>query len=92
MLNTQDECPESAATAPEPGFPEDDVRTSCRIRRLSSEAERRSCNDTFKRVIGKEIVGMHTWPSRDQARERTGIECEVYVETKAFDWRSNIYI
>jgi len=42
VLRTQDECPESVATAPDPGFPEDEVRTSWRIRRLSSDAERRS--------------------------------------------------
>jgi len=42
VLRTQEECPEKDATAPEPGLPEAEVRTSCRIRRLSSDAERRS--------------------------------------------------
>lgn len=41
-LRTHEECPDSEATAPEPGRPDDVTRTSCRIRRLSSEAERRS--------------------------------------------------
>ncbi len=39
VLRTQDECPVNVATAPEPAFPEGEVRTSCRISRLSSEAD-----------------------------------------------------
>jgi len=42
VLRTQEECPDREATAPEPGFPEVEVRTSSRIRRLSSEADKRS--------------------------------------------------
>ena len=49
-LRTHDECPESEATAPELGRPDDVVRTSCKIRRLSSEAERRSCSVGQPRV------------------------------------------
>lgn len=41
-LRTHEECPDNVATAPELGRPDDVTRTSCRIRRLSSEAERRS--------------------------------------------------
>lgn len=39
VLRTQEECPLRVATAPEPGLPEEDTRTSCRIRRLSSDAD-----------------------------------------------------
>ena len=41
-LRTHEECPDSVATAPELGRPDGVTRTSCRIRRLSSEAERSS--------------------------------------------------
>jgi len=41
-LRTHEECPVREATAPELGRPDDVVRTSYRIRRLSSEADRRS--------------------------------------------------
>ncbi|SRR6266436_74992 len=41
-LKTHEECPDSEATAPELGRPDKVTRTSCKIRRLSSEAERRS--------------------------------------------------
>ena len=42
VLRTQEEWPDREATAPEPGLPEAEVRTSCRISRLSSDADRRS--------------------------------------------------
>jgi len=41
-LKTHEECPVRDATAPELGRPDDVVRTSYRIRRLSSEADKRS--------------------------------------------------
>ena len=41
-LRTHEECPVREATAPELGRPDDVVRTSYRMRRLSSEADRRS--------------------------------------------------
>ena len=53
-LRTQEECPDREATAPEPGLPEAEVRTSCRIRRLSSDAERRSlCNRVVDTSVNK---------------------------------------
>lgn len=42
-LRTQDEWPVSVATAPEPGLPEAVERTSCKTRRLSSDAVRSNC-------------------------------------------------
>lgn len=42
VLNTHDECPVRVATAPEPGFPDGETRTSCRISRLSSDADKSS--------------------------------------------------
>lgn len=39
VLRTHDECPVNEATAPEPGFPEAETRTSCRINLLSSDAD-----------------------------------------------------
>lgn len=39
---TQEEWPFKDATAPEPGFPLDEVLTSCNTNRLSSEAESKS--------------------------------------------------
>lgn len=44
VLSTQEECPDNVATAPEPGFPEGEYRTSCSVRRLSSDAETSSCD------------------------------------------------
>lgn len=43
VLSTQDECPTREATAPDPGLPDGDTRTSCNIRRLSSEPDSNSC-------------------------------------------------
>lgn len=49
-LKTHEECPDNEATAPEPGRLDDVARTSCRIRRLSSEAERSSLSTNQPRV------------------------------------------
>lgn len=51
VLRTQLECPEKEATAPEPGLPDaEEVRTSCRMSRLSSEADMRSCRIVYGQV------------------------------------------
>ena len=42
VLRTHEEWPVREATAPEPGFPDGDTRTSCRIRRLSSDPDSKS--------------------------------------------------
>ena len=42
-LRTQDVCPVSVATAPDPGFPEAVERTSCKMSRLSSDAVSSNC-------------------------------------------------
>lgn len=41
--STHDEWPTKLATAPDPGFPLGETRTSCRTSRLSSDADSRSC-------------------------------------------------
>lgn len=59
VLSTQDECPTKLATAPEPGFPLGDTRTSCRTNRLSSDAESKSCESadhaTLRTVIACDV-------------------------------------
>lgn len=40
MLRTHEEWPLRVATAPDPGLPDADTRTSCNMSRLSSEADR----------------------------------------------------
>lgn len=51
VLRTQDECPVREATAPEPGLPDGDTRTSCRIRRLSSDPDNRSWIECGQRGV-----------------------------------------
>ena len=91
MLRTQDEWPLRVATAPEPGLPEGETRTSCRTSRLSSDAERRSygCVSTYICCCGSTEM-LLTCESADQARERTVMACDVYVVDSIFVARSKM--
>jgi hypothetical protein len=101
QLRTHEVCPEKVATQPEPGFPEDEVRTSCRPKCLSSDA----LNNNF--VEGKYRNQFYSWMVRgkmykeesgrtlqsyDQERDLTDIECVEYVAVRLFVSASKMYI
>ena len=95
VLRTQEECPLRVATAPEPGLPEDDTRTSCKIRRLSSDADRSSYSKERRgrnHVDGAGPKWKRTVESADQAKDRTAIACELYATCIEFDAMSKTKI
>ena len=81
VLRTHEECPLRVATAPDPGLPDGDTRTSCRMRRLSSDAESSSCSRKF--MINQMCMTFardkRTVESADHAKDRTAMACELYA-------------
>lgn len=78
-LRTHEVCPANVATAPEPGLPDGETRTSCSMSRLSSDADMRSCRrgHGVKKSLQRTVGYLRTCESADHARERTAIAWEV---------------